>query len=365
MISADAVFRLFEAVMSGDVEAVFRDFVRGTHTRKWMISADFVLSGDERVNDTFAFTVFRYDKDDFADVLSEARRAIPCDLKKVKTVGPAALAYLANRDRFHFCFIPDRSRHAGDTVEVARTVIDATIASIREWPHHADRDAYLAVFSGLRQQAQAKRFPVALLNDVVLLAGLASSIAFYIAKHSDPELITWFIDRDKMTTAFRGIVTWAMTANFTSLCGQNRMDRGRVTLGNAVETEAKNGREGWFDDLVRPADYIAGAMARWDLGRNVLLSGSDKFVQMVDSVIGENPHVALAYLHFDIFGGRSSNVRTFRKHGTNLLAYRPTKKQLIGYLASRARRDWMCKRPTVRSVALLNTAWTPIRTRLP
>jgi hypothetical protein len=330
-----------------------------------MISADFVLSGDERVNDTFAFTVFRYDKDNLADVLSEARRALPRDLKKVKSIGPEALAYLASRDRFHFCLMPNRSRHGGSTVEDARTVIDDTVASIRKWPHRSDREAYLAMFTALRHQAQAKRFPVTLLNDVVLLAGLAASIAFYIAKHSDPELITWFVDRDKMTTAFRGILTWAMTVNFTSLCGENGMDHGRVMLGNAVETEATNGREGWFDDLVRPADYIAGAMARWDLRHNVLLSDSDKFVQMVDSVIGENPHVALAYLHFDIFGSRSSKVRTFRKQDTNLLAYRPTKAQWTDYIASRARREWTHRRPTLRSVAMLHTVWTPVRIRLP
>lgn len=168
-----------------------------------------------------------------------------------------------------------------------------------------------------------------------------------------------------MTTALRGIVTWAMTANFASLCGKNGIDRGRMTLGNAVETEVTNGREGWFDALVRPADYIAGAMARWDLTENVLRSGSDKFVQMADSVIAENPHVAIAYLHFGIFGDRSSIVRTFRKQDTNPLAYRPTKEQWIDYLASRAGRDWTRRRPTVRSVALRHTVYTPVRTRLP
>ncbi len=365
MISAPSVFETFENFMSGNVEAVFRAFVHGTHTRKWMISADFVLSGDERVNDTFAFTVFRYDKDDFGEVMSEARRAIPRDLKKVKSVGPNALAYLASRERFHFCFMPDRGRHAGDTVEDARTVIDDTIESINGWSHQSDRDAYLTAFAALRQEAKGRRFPVGLLNDVVLLAALASCIAFYIAKHSDPEFITWFIDRDKMTTAFKGIVTWAMTANFTSLCEQNGIDRRRVTLGNAVETEATNGREGWFDALVRPADYIAGAMARWDLRENVLRSGSDKFVQMADSVIGENPHIAVTYLHFGIFGGRSFTVRAYKKERTNLLAYMPTRDQWVGYLASRATRDWMRKRPTIRSVTMRYTGYTPIRMRLP
>lgn len=365
MISAPSVFQTFDTVVSGPVEAVFRAFVRGTHTRKWMISADFVLSGDERVNDTFAFTVFRYDKDDIAEVMSEARRAIPRDLKRVRSIGSEALAYLAGRERFHFCFMPDRARHVADTVEDARAVIDDTIASIGQWPHGADRDAYGAAFAALRQEAKARRFPVALLNDVVLLAALAACIAFLIAKHSDPELVTWFVDRDKMTTAFKGIVTWAMTANFAALCGNGGVDRGRVTLVNAVETEATGGKEGWFDALVRPADYIAGAMARWDLRENVLRSGSDKFVQMVDSVIGENPHVAVAYLHFGILGDRSSNVRTYKKEGTNPRAYMPTREQWVDYVASRASRDWARRRPTVRSVAMGHTAYTPVAMRLP
>ena len=364
MISAPSVFQTFDTVVSGPVEAVFRAFVRGTHRRKWMISADFVLSGDERVNDTFAFTVFRYDKDDIADVMAEASRAIPRDLKRVRSVGPDALAYLASRERFHFCFMPDRGRHASDTVEDARAVIDDTIASIAQWSHQPDRDSYRAAFAVLRQEAKGRRFPVALLNDIVLLAALAACIAFLIAKHSDAELVTWFVDRDKMTTAFKGIVTWAMMANFTALCGNEGIDRRRVTLGNAVETEATGGREGWFDALVRPADYIAGAMARWDLRENVLRSGSDKFVQMVDSVIGENPHVVIAYLHFSFLGDRSSNVRTYKKEGTNLRAYMPTREQWVDYLASRASRDWTRRRPTVRSVAMGQTAYKPVAMQL-
>jgi hypothetical protein len=238
-------------------------------------------------------------------------------------------------------------------------------ASIKEWDNYPSKQDFLKVFLSLRQEAQRKKFPYELLNDVITLSALASSIAFYIAKHSDPEIITWFIDRDKMTTAFRGIASWAMTANFASLCSQNGMRSQRVTLGSAVDLVATNGKEAWFDDLVRPADYIAGAMARWDIRNDAILSSSEKVIQLVDTVIGENPHVALAYLHFGVLGARSSNIRVFRKEGTNRKAYVPTKQLYLDYLTSQATRDWTRRRPTMRSVALQHTGYTPTSMRLP
>ena len=351
--------------MFGNVEAFFRSFVRGTYTRKWMISADFVLSGDERVNDTFAFTVFRYEKNSFQEVLSEANQAITRDFKRVKSIPPETLAYLSSRERFHFCFMPDRGRHEKDNVKSARAVIESTITSIKAWPEYPGKADYIKMFAGLRQEANARLFPFKLLNDVTLLGALAAAIAFYITKHSNPEHIAFFLDRDNMTTAFHGLLSWAVQADFASICSENGVDHRRVTLGNAVEKEASNGQIGWFDSLVRPPDYLAGAMARWDLKANVLRSGLEKYLQIANTIVAENPHVAIAQLHFSMFGHTASNVRTFAKEGTNLQAYMPVKDQWIDYLSSQAARDWTRMRPTIKAVGLLHTPYTPVHMRLP
>jgi hypothetical protein len=92
-----------EALQSG-IEPRFREFVRRSPARKWIIAADFALSDKTRHQDVFAFTVFRM-RETFDELLTDVRRVATSDLKKNRRVSEPMLAYLRSNDRFHFCFL--------------------------------------------------------------------------------------------------------------------------------------------------------------------------------------------------------------------------------------------------------------------
>src|SRR5450830_980400 len=71
---------------------------------KWYISADFCLHDKDRPNNVFAFSIIPHDAM-FESIKDEIRTAIPKDWKKSKNILPAAVAFLADRRRFHIAFV--------------------------------------------------------------------------------------------------------------------------------------------------------------------------------------------------------------------------------------------------------------------
>jgi hypothetical protein len=320
VLSPDLLFSAVRDSIAKNVEATFRRFVTHTNATAWIIAADFAISGRERVNDAFAFSVIPYD-DDLLRICSEIREASPLDLKKIRTVDDRMLALLADRRRFHFCFIPNRERHALFSLPDAREVLASAVQDAERWKPSAHRDEYIKKIRSIKQKANSNNFNNRLLHDTVIMATLSSIIAFYIAKHSNPRNISWFIDRDSMTGAFAGWAMDAMSRNFITLCEAEGVASRHVVLATATAPDTLPGEPAWYDEFVRLPDFIAGTMARWDIPLNGFRSPANKFVQIAERVVSENPHVVVMQLTSDIFGVRASVLRSFRTTGTDPAAY--------------------------------------------
>lgn len=154
MLYAGAIYQALKAALEFEAEIGFRAYVRGRHTTKWVITADFVTSGPERVNDTFAFTVQPYEQDSFSELLSNNRAAMPADIKRVKHLHPNAAAFLADRRRFHFCFVPDKNRHQlGSWRDTQAALVDLA-NFIRGCPESPSKPYYIRKFDALVQRAK-------------------------------------------------------------------------------------------------------------------------------------------------------------------------------------------------------------------
>lgn len=334
MLAVDSIIDCMQGAISGEIEATLRNFLRSKGITKWMISADFVVTGSERVNDSLAFTIYPYDAE-FKAIYHEIENACPSDIKSIRTVPKEMLDMLADSRRFHFCFVPNQGRHGVSSMKRSQASIDATIASIGEWQMSTSKDHYLKKFKALRQRASANKFNFELLNNIVLMSSISSLIAYYIAKHTRPENICWFIDRDNMMTAYQGIAIDIMYITFSALCEREKIDQTRIQMGSATDPAATNGAAMWFDSLVRLPDYIAGAMARWDFHANTIKSKHPKFLQVVEEAMAENKHIVIVGIKFSMFIVSASIVRIFKSKNPNKLAYRNRFEVEMDYIISK------------------------------
>lgn len=333
MLSADGVYHALKGAFEYEAEIGFRAFVRGNHTTKWVIAADFVTGGPKQINDTFAFTVYPYEDDSFVALLAANCRAIPADLKRVKQLYPDTAAFLADRRRFHFCFIPNKGRHGLGSWEITQATLAELADHIQGWPNTPTKPYYIRKFDHLIQRAKKNKFNYCLLHDITLLSALSAYIAMLIAKHSHPDVIMFAFDRDAMTTAYDGIVYDLAHLNFHSVCDLEYVPRSGLTVANAIDPTAKNGESTWFDDLIRAPDYIAGAMAQWDFWTIEGNPVSPKVADVIALAISENPNLIILTIQYTLFRITCSRARAFSKANPNRSAYNYASDATVDYLA--------------------------------
>jgi hypothetical protein len=49
-------------------------------------------------------------------------------------------------------------------------------------------------------------------------------------------------------------------------------------------------KQTWYDELVRIPDFLAGPLAGWDLMNN-LVTGRQKYLEILQGVVADNPYV--------------------------------------------------------------------------
>jgi hypothetical protein len=348
LLYAGGIYQALKAAFEFEAEMGFRAYVRGRHATKWVIAADFVTSGSERVNDAFAFTVYPYEQNSFSELLLNNHTAMPADIKHVKHLHPEAAAFLADRRRFHFCFVPDKERHQLGSWKDAQAALAGVANFVRGLPDSPTKPHYIRKFDSLIQRAKRTKFNYVLLHDITLLATLSAYIALLIAKHSRPEMIMWAFDRDAMTTAFDGIAYDMAYWNFHSACEMERVQKNQVRISNAIDPTATNGQSAWFDDLIRAPDHIAGAIARWDFRGNPDAPVSPKVAEVIESAIAENPNLIILAIRCNLFGISCSRVRAFSRANTNRAAYDHRPGDLVDYLVSTVVRQGQTRHTTYR-----------------
>jgi len=276
-------------------EDAFITFLAARGSTKWMIATDWCIRDDTRHNDAFAFTIFPYDAE-FAAIQADINKTLPKDIKNVKVVDGDMARLLKSDRRFTFCFIPRRDRRLFADLATAQKGMDYTIGMMKAWIDADKHTTIIREMEALRQEMQAKNFNIKLLEDIVLTAVFVGFIASLIAKHSKPEIIGWFPDRDKITQAYRSIANTLSSINFSAFCQQHDITHAnaQIVIGIPDATDTTNGL--WFDPLIRIPDYIAGAVAAYDLETNQVDGKNPKFLQIIEEVIADTYTIKLIRL---------------------------------------------------------------------
>ena len=285
MLPFPDVFKCLFQTFDGSAVQDFRAFLQGNPgVRKWIIAADFCLADKDKANSVFAFTLIPYDAC-IDDMQREIRKALPKDIKKTQEIDQSGIELLKSPRRFNFAFIfgehpdlfpsPDRASRLG----AARQSLDLAVDQLNNLGRKKEQ---LKRLKGLRQKSLAKGFNVDLLSDLTLLAHLFCFITLVLQRERPCELVSWFPDRDSMTTWEDGAV-WdialeslaGLSEHFSILQPTRPIGVGAAPDG---DTDAL-----WFDDLIRLPDYIAGLFASWDLKLNAI-DAKPKYKQLTTGV---------------------------------------------------------------------------------
>jgi hypothetical protein len=310
MINPDQVVKSLLNTVEQQAEANFRRFVIGRGITKWIIASDLVVGDSSRPNDAFAFTVFPYDAP-FDQMQREIRTAGGSkDLKKIKSVGHPMLNYLREARRFTFGFIVNKDREWVPNVETARKKIDFTIALMRKWRDADQQRDIIGRFVALRQKARANAFNTKLFGDIVLTSTLAGFVAMLLVKHGSPEIIGWFPDRDKITSAYDKIAHDLFSVDASAFCQQIGIDRAAVKLAIGVPGNPEGSANGnWYDDLLRVPDYVAGTLAAWNIEKNLVPAAHPKFREILRGAVADNSNLLVLRLRLAADTAQASRVQ--------------------------------------------------------
>jgi hypothetical protein len=269
----------------------FSDFVTSVIGTRWYIASDFCLHDDTRPNDVFAYSVFAHDAH-FVERAREIQSIFPRDLKKTNSVSGEMMDYLRFGRRFHFAFIVNKDRRLFADAVGARAAIDESLAMMRNYKDADAHEDLIGAMALLRQEANANSFNYGLLQDMVLASTFAGVVALLLQLEGRAELIGWFPDRDKMTTAYKAIAYILFAKNASAFALRRKVPEAKIFL--ALPGPGDDGRPGiYFDELVRIPDYVAGAVASTTFDGRHPLSLKEKHSDIVAKALADNERFAL------------------------------------------------------------------------
>ncbi len=309
--SADTIFDVLDNAFGSVGELYFRRFMRSSFADKWMISADFVIGAPEAVHDVFAFTVFPHYEDLLATMAGIAR-VFPRDLKRTSTLTNEMVIFLKDTRRFHFCFLVEKDRYIGASVEMARVAIAHAIQVVQGFDTgglasaEERRRLYIKSLRVVEEAAKAKLFNFRNLFNIHILSVLLATIMLWIIRHGECRGVGIFPDRDKMTAGYKSVFNVLTQINHSGFC--RRLDLSNTLDILTPSTELLESRDLFYDPLVRIPDYVAGALSRFDYHSRVLKSNQIKHKDLVERFALDNPNLLIVQMSESLVSLRASTI---------------------------------------------------------
>jgi hypothetical protein len=274
----------------------FRRFLAGHPlVTKWIVATDFVIGEPQAASDAYAYTFFPYDAE-IQELKDRIVRLVPKDFKKIKTVKPELGEFFRSGDTFTICLLtPKKYRIAGD-IDAVRRGLDATLRMMRNWNDAGAQTEIIRAFERLQEKAKANNFSAQLMSTTMIATVLAAFCAIVLARERAIEIVGWFPDRDDITTSHERIAEYMFGANFSAFCQRHGIDERpiKTTIGRP-EPDVANPRRGWYDELVRIPDCIAGPLAGWHYKRNLAV-GRQKYAEILQGAVADNPYITILLL---------------------------------------------------------------------
>jgi hypothetical protein len=268
-VQADDFWVKCERLIENDRRQLFKNFVERNPNRDWFFSSDYVLGDKTRPNDCMCFTVYPLNEHDPLDLWKDIPSLLTSDLKNIKSVSEAAIAFLRRDTHFSICFVLAKDRYSGNNRDLVRSAIHQLLEGMRAWKDAEQHAVFITRMQRFERAAAANNANFRLMRDIFIVTSIASIIAYLITKWAAPRIVGWFSDRDRLITAYGQIARDLFLINHGSICQHRGIEFQGVQLryGDPLP-DLKFPKQSWYDAIIRVPDYLAGTLAAYDYREN-------------------------------------------------------------------------------------------------
>lgn len=256
-------------------------------TEKWLLISDYAFNDSNKINDVITFSLMPYFAD--FDTLSAVLGSMaPADLKKIRSVKPEYLDFLAKGPVFNISIKLDRDRRLLEDerayhLEKAKLMIRQLQYWIKTTPTHKNNHKRLIkLFERFASLSKGAGANLRVLRDLEIVTSLTAFLLCEVTRFASVDKIGWFSDRDSLLTYKSNIIgDYAfemVNLLYYVFCQNEDIDaEGKLVFG-----VPERSNKVWYDDLVRIPDLIAGTLADYDYVNNI--STHEKFIPVIESL---------------------------------------------------------------------------------
>lgn len=289
-------FKTLENTINKSSIIEFRNYLKNfSSPAKWIIVSDYCIHDKSKPNDVMTFVIIPYVIDIF-DFQKYIRTIAKSDLKHSNQIDDRFISLYKSGLFFSISFVLTKDNIINNLVD--KDTILRTLKKEKEmlesWivntPNNANHyKDIIKKLNKVEQEANRKTFNLSLFKDIVTVTFLASYIVYLLYKEANIEIVTWFSDRDKMTSAYDGIANDLYEIQTHCLITEKFGDNYKQFInGYGAENEENNL---FYDDLNRIADYICGGIADHNIENNQV--SSDKFCKIAEEILADNKNMIL------------------------------------------------------------------------
>lgn len=236
----------------------------------------------------------------------------PHDLKHTRDITESMLTMLSNDMFFSISVILEEDFYFSQFNKFAfLKLADDYIKMLNMWsdnqPYKKDYyDKVIKKFRIFKNEVNRKSFNIGLAQEIISLSFFVSYITYLLKKYIDIKGICWFSDRDKMTDAYNKIIYDLYEIQGHTFCVNNNID---YEIINGIGVPDRGSDKLWFDELVRIADYICGALADYNFENNGVTH--KKHLMLHEKLIADNQNILIFTIKKDCVARVEFKSKTF------------------------------------------------------
>ena len=286
-------------------------FLNRIDCKKWNIFSDYAFKGKENDTITFSIVPYIFEFDEFKKVMNEFA---PTDLKHARRVNGKFLGFLRNMPIMHISIVLSKKRKL-DFSNEKKFLLHKTKAMIAQLIHWCEttpeaKDTYVKQiknFQSLEVELNKNSPNLSVIRDIEIIATLVSYLICEMSMVKELEIVGWFSDRDTILSYMKGRIENPIVFDLISIYTfglsekQGIAKRPSLAFGIPEESGVM-----WYDELNRLPDYIAGAIADYNIENNTV--SKQKIQDIIEGAIATNANILCYKLNLLKSGSSVSRI---------------------------------------------------------
>lgn len=254
--------------------------------KKWSCFSDYCFGDKSKPNDVVCFTMIPY-IDDFQQLSSHIKSLANVDIKNTRKVNEEFTSFMRNYPLINFSFIlNDKKNLFGNDSATIKKSLELTFTLLKQqyitWAENEPekKEHYKEVEKKIDRtllliQDNKK---IKQIIEMVLVTFLGAYVSSIIINKTKAEIFGWFSDRDSLNEVSE-MQSIDLFHNY--LHGFSNMHNFHFVAAPATSKDKP-----FYEDLLKIPDYIAGALADYNMQDNLI--SKDKFNTMLTNYMAGN-----------------------------------------------------------------------------